>query len=55
MLYFFAENGIFFGAGCKSPLAVKSATRIFAADSVSVADDVLHNSETNSKVIHGFI
>lgn len=42
MLYFFAENGIFFGAGCKSPLAVKSATRIFAADSVS-AKIVMNN------------
>ena len=35
VLKYLSENGIFFGAGCKSPLAVKSATRIFAADSVS--------------------
>ena len=40
---YLSENGIFFGAGCKSPLAVKSATRIFAVDSVS-AKIVMNNS-----------
>ena len=43
VLNYLSENGIFFGAGCKSPLAVKSATRIFAADSVS-AKIVMNNS-----------
>ena len=53
MLNYLSENGIFFGAGCKSPLTVKSATRIFAADSVSakIVMNNLHNSETNSKVM----